>query len=515
MYDPLRSKAKVAISTGVAFVFGLSLASGLGWTDVTHAMPPIREAPQVSESAVKPALDLSEAFVNLADVVTPAVVRIESLRPARTARRQQVPDAFRRFFDIPEGEEPPSQGQLSGGSGFIVSPDGYILTNNHVVEGANQIRVYLSDRRYFDAELVGTDPFTDVAVVRIDAGADLPALSFGDSDDVRVGEWVLAIGNPGFGASTQLDYTVTAGIISARGRSLRLLNRDLQIDPEFGEDLAGFAIEDFIQTDAVINPGNSGGPMVNLRGQVVGINSAIASATGYYQGYGFAVPINLARRIMTDLIEHGTVQRPLIGVSIDDVEAEDAEVYGLPKVSGVLVQEVRPDGPAVGHLQAEDVIVALDGEPVGYVSELQAKIAERRPGDRVTVTVYRDRRPMDVTIRLDEAPINDRPAVAASRTAHAEERLGINVEVLDAELASAFRFPEPGGVIISDVARASPAARRGLPRGLKLVQVNDTPIETPADVRRALDSVPGGEIVSLHVEDPSGQARVYNVRMPD
>ncbi|NJD19709.1 MAG: trypsin-like serine protease, partial [Gemmatimonadetes bacterium] len=206
-------------------------------------------------------------------------------------------------------------------------------------------------------------------------------MSFGDSDQVKVGEWILAIGNPGFGSSTQLDYTVTAGIVSARGRGLGLLNRDLQQDPRYGADQAGFAIEDFIQTDAVINPGNSGGPMVNLKGQVVGINSAIASPTGFYTGYGFAIPINLARRIMQDLIEFGSVRRPAIGVTIQDVVAEDAEQYGLPKVSGVLVQSVRAGTPSVGKLQAEDVIVARDGEPVGYVAELQAKIAERHPGD--------------------------------------------------------------------------------------------------------------------------------------
>jgi serine protease Do len=518
MYDPLRAKAKVALYTVVAFLFGLGLASGMGWTSASHAMPVIDTAQRVSPEAVKPAADLSEAFVNLADAVTPAVVRIESRRPSGVASRQ-VPDVFRRFFDLPEGGEqegPPSQGQLAGGSGFIVSEDGYILTNNHVVEGSDQIRVFLPDRRYFDATLVGNDPFTDVAVIKIDAGAPLPAMSFGNSDDVKVGEWVLAIGNPGFGNSTQLDYTVTAGIVSARGRGLGLLNRDLLQDPNYGADQAGFAIEDFIQTDAVINPGNSGGPMVDLRGQVVGINSAIASSTGFYQGYGFAIPVNLARRVMQDLIEYGVVRRPLIGVTITDVSAEDAEIYGLPTVSGVLVQNVRDDGPAVGKLQPEDVIVEVEGEPVGYVAELQAKVAEHHPGDRVTVKVYRDQKPMDFTLRLQEAPISERPAQTAERTVHAEERLGINVETLDAGLADRLGYAKAGGVVISDVAQGSPAARRGLggSRGFKIVQINDTAIDTPDDVRSALSSVSGGEIVSLHLEDPTGQSRVVNVRMP-
>ncbi|HSG07150.1 MAG TPA: trypsin-like peptidase domain-containing protein [Longimicrobiales bacterium] len=513
MYDPLRAKTKIVLYTVVAFLFGLGMASGMGWTNTSVAMPTVMEAPQVSEAAVKPAMDLSDAFVNLAEVVTPAVVRIESRRPVVQNSRQQIPDAFRRFFDVPEQDAPPSA-ELAGGSGFIISADGYILTNNHVVEGADQIRVYLADRRYYDARLIGNDPFTDVAVVKIDADAELTPMSVGDSDQVKVGEWVLAIGNPGFGSSTQLDYTVTAGIVSARGRSLNLLNNDLLRNPEYGVDQAGFAIEDFIQTDAVINPGNSGGPMVNLKGQVVGINSAIASPTGYYTGYGFAIPINLARRIMQDLIEFGVVKRPLIGVTIANVGAEDAELYGLPKVSGVLVQGIRDDGPAVGKLLAEDVIVALDDEPVGYVAELQAKIAEHHPGDNVKVTVFRNKRPTDVMVRLDEAPINERPVQAAERTVHAEERLGIRVESLDGNLADRFGFSSPGGVVISEVARTSPAARRTVLPGLKLVQVNDTQIETPDDVRRALDSVNPGEIVSLHVEDNQGAPRVINVRMP-
>ena len=520
MYDPLRAKAKVVFYAAVAFLFGMGLASGMGWTDVSHAMPTLSEAPQVSEAAVRPAKDLSDAFVNLAEVVTPAVVRIETSRPVRTAAgSQQIPDAFRRFFDIPEGQQspngPPRQNSIAGGSGFIVSEDGYILTNNHVVEGADEVRVYLADRRYFFAEVVGADPFTDVAVIKIDAGESLPAMSLGDSDGVKVGEWVLAIGNPGFGASTQLDYTVTAGIVSARGRGLGLLNRDLLRDR--GPDQAGFAIEDFIQTDAVINPGNSGGPMVNLDGQVVGINSAIASATGYYQGYGFAIPMNLARRIMEDLIEYGVVKRPRIGVTIQDVQAEDAEIYQLPTVSGVLVQDVQEGGPADGELRSEDVIVGIEGEPVGYTAELQAKIAERRPGDRVTLDVYRDGQRREVTIRLDEAPINEQPQRVVENDVLAEERLGFNVEPLTPELNDQLGYEESEGVVIGDVARGSAAARRSLGayRNWRLTAVNETRIGSAADVRRALESVGPDEIVSLHLANPDGTTAVVNIRMPE
>jgi serine protease Do len=516
MYDPLKAKTRVVVGATAAAVLGMGIATGLGWTSTSHAMPPVTEAPQVTEEAVKPAMDLSDAFKNLAEAVTPAVVRIETRRTVQRASRRDVPEQFRRFFDEdPEAEEMPRQA-ISGGSGFIVSEDGYILTNNHVVEGATDVRVYFADRRYYSARVVGADPFTDVAVIKVDVDEDLPSMAFGDSDAVSVGEWILAIGNPGFGASTQLDFTVTAGIISARGRNVNLLQRDLFTDPRYGQDVAGYAIEDFIQTDAVINPGNSGGPMVNLRGQVVGINSAIASSTGVYQGYGFAIPINLARRVMEDLVEYGYVKRPRLGVLILDVEAEDAEAYGLPSVSGVLVQGVPEDGPGAGILELEDVIVALDGEPVGYTSELQAKIAERRPGDRVELTVFRDGQPTRLTVRLGEAPINERGTAVAERTVVAAERLGIAVEALEPQRAAELGFADPTGVILTDVARGSAAERRNVVqyRGAKLIRINDFEIRTTNDVREALDDVAPGEIVSLHFEQPDGEERVVNVRMP-
>ncbi|MBT8488103.1 MAG: trypsin-like peptidase domain-containing protein [Gemmatimonadetes bacterium] len=516
MYDPLKAKTRVVAFVATVFIIGAGAAAGLGWTTTSHAMLPVVEQPQVPVAAVQPAMDLSDAFTNLADAVTPAVVRIESRRTVEaSARGQMMPEQFRQYFDVPEGEQGEPRSAISGGSGFIVSRDGYILTNNHVVENATDLRVYFPDRRYFPATVVGQDPFTDVAVIKVDVDEDLPVMSFGDSDEVDVGEWIVAIGNPGFGASTQLDFTVTAGIISAKGRGLRLLQRDLQGDRRLAE-LAPYAIEDFIQTDAVINPGNSGGPMVNLEGQVVGINSAIATRTGVYQGYGFAIPINLARRIMEDLIEYGHVKRPRIGVQIADIVAEDAEAYGLPKVSGVLVQDVPDDGPAYRVLEREDVIVALDGQPVGYVSELQAEIAERRPGDRVELTVYRDGRPEDLSIRLGEAPLNDVAAVVAEAPVLASERLGIQVEALTPEIAAQIGYEEPTGVILRDVLSGSVAERRGVAgyEGWKLIRINEREIERPEDVRSALDAVEAGEIVSLYFEFRDGTQRFVNVRMP-
>lgn len=515
MYDPLRAKARVVFWSAAAFLMGIGAASGLGWTQLSMAMPSLEEAPQVSEASVRPALDLSEAFVNVADVVTPAVVRIEATRrPEAGATSQQIPDALERFFGP---GQPDSRPRTAGGSGFIVSSDGYVLTNDHVVSGASEVRVYFADRRYFNAEVVGSDPFTDVAVLKLDpdqAGGSFSTLSFGDSEAVRVGQWVLAIGNPGFGSGSQLDYTVTAGIVSARGRGLGLLQNELRSELS-DPSLSGYAIEDFIQTDAVINPGNSGGPLVDMQGRVVGINSAIYSPTGYYQGYGFAIPIDLARRIMEDLIEYGHVRRARLGVQITEVAPEDAEAFGLPSVSGVLIQDVDAGTPgADAGLRQGDVIVALDDQQVGYVAQLQGRVAMHRPGERVRLTVYRDGAPRDIEVRLGEAPINDLPVESAPEAPVAEERLGISVQDLDDETARQYGYKQAEGVVITEVAPASPAARRQIFRGETILEINGAEIAGTEDVRQALSQIDSGEIVQFILGNPDGGSRIVNVRMP-
>jgi serine protease Do len=528
MYDPLRAKAKVALYGGLTFFLGLGIASGLGWTRASLAMPVVDETPALTAEAIQPAADLSEAFVNIADVVTPAVVRIESRRPARVASREGQGQNMFRFFSPEGGQNQPPEPELAGGSGFIATADGYILTNDHVVSGADRVTVYLRDRRYFEARVIGTDPFTDVAVIKIDIPEQLPHLSFGDSEGVKVGQWVLAVGNPGFGTGSQLDYTVTAGIVSARGRGLNILQRELQqqyggsTDPET-QRLPAYAIEDFIQTDAVINPGNSGGPMVNLLGQVVGINSAIATNTGFYQGYGFAIPVNLARRVMEDLVEYGVVKRPMIGVQMQTVTPEDAEVYGLPSVEGALVQGLTKDSPAeAAGVRSGDVIVAVDGKKVGYSQQLQSRIAEHRPGDRVTLTVYRDKRSRELEVRLGEAPISALTPRAVESTSTADERIGIRVEAIDAETARDSGF-KPGDVVITDVQRGSVADQKGFGPGLKVVQIDGKAVRTPEDVRQVLADVKAGQVISFVLETAprevdgravAGNRQIVNVRMP-
>jgi serine protease Do len=480
-------------------------------------MPPVQNTPQVSEEAVRPALDLSEAFANVAEAVTPAVVRIEvTATETVSGRNMQVPEGFRQFFDMPDQGETRERQRRGGGSGFIISQDGYILTNNHVVEGADEIRVYLTDGRYFIAESVGNDPTTDVAVVKIDED-QLPFLSLGKSESLRVGEWVLAVGNPGFGGGAAeadaLDYTVTAGIVSALGRPLRLIQSELQQNPEFAEN-AAFAIENYIQTDAVINTGNSGGPMVNIMGQVVGINSAIFSPSGTYVGYGFAIPIDLAGRVMEDLISYGRVRRAWMGVSIEEVAPEDQEAFNLPEVAGVLIQEATPGGPAEdAGLRQGDVIYSVNDKIVRSPNGLQNLVAQMRPQDEVTVRIYRDGNPRDIRIRLGEAPLSAAPAEAPRPEAPAEhEKLGIGVQELTDEMAENFGFESGGGVIISEITPLGPAARRLVPRGVKILELNGETVRTPQDVNNVLSGVESGDVVSMRLEYSDGTTRIVNVR---
>jgi serine protease Do len=383
----------IAFASGIVFASGFDLTRfGYAQSRGTSAKPTVQE--------VKPIADASNAFVSIAEHVTPAVVSIQAERDAKQSvqrsPRRNGPPGLEDFFQKFDPRSAPAE---ASGSGFIVSKDGYILTNNHVVEDFDRLNVTLTDHRVFKAKVVGRDPTTDVAVIKIE-GKDLPTATLGNDESARVGEWVLAIGNP-----LGLDFTVTAGIVSAKGRGsteLQGLNRD------------AYAITDFIQTDAAINPGNSGGPLVNSRGEVIGINSAIASQTGYYSGYGFAIPITLAKQVMDDIVEHGRVRRAVIGVQISPVSPEDASVAGLKDIAGVLVGGYSDDNsPArAAGLEAGDVIVAADGKPIDRVSTLQRIIRGHEPGETVTVDVMRYGTKKTFKVKLAEAPSN---ATVASR----------------------------------------------------------------------------------------------------
>src|SRR5881296_845930 len=413
-----RDWLKFGALVALAFVFGLAFASTLGVPKKGGApefVPAAQAAgTQFQIPAAKPAADIGNAFVAVAEHVKPAVVFVKSQHVERS-QSQRLPPGFEDFF--PQLRRRPQVEQGSG-SGFIVSPDGYILTNNHVVAGADRVTVKLYDKREFTAKVVGTDPNTDVAVIRIDA-RNLPTVGLGNSDSTRVGEWALAVGNP---LGEAFAFTVTAGIISAKGRALIGLPR-----PNYG-------IQDFIQTDAAINPGNSGGPLVNIQGQVIGINSAIASETGFYSGYGFAIPINLARTVMDQLVKTGHVERAVMGIQIRDANPEDADAVGLKEISGVVVNSYTgDDSPAKrAGIQPGDVIVALDGQPVSNVPQLQQTVGFKRPGDAVEVTVLRQGGVRKTyTVRLARAPLGDEEVASKAgagkgEVAPKEEALGVS-----------------------------------------------------------------------------------------
>ncbi|HET6232037.1 MAG TPA: trypsin-like peptidase domain-containing protein, partial [Longimicrobiaceae bacterium] len=365
MLHQVRSRGAAGALAVAAFAGGIVAASGMGSTRGTLAAAQPGQTATPSRRDVKPVADLSDAFITIAESVTPAVVSIQAEKTSPgPAGGGRVPDEVRRalpYLRLPD--EQPDVPEVSSGSGFVIDPSGLILTNNHVVAGADRLTVVLQDNRQLQATLVGRDPNTDVAVIRV-SGGQLPAARLGRSEGARIGEWVLAIGNP-----LDLGTTVTSGIVSAKGRALGgLLQQNNGNSP--------WAIEDFIQTDAPINPGNSGGPLVNLRGEVVGVNSAIASSTGFYAGYGFAIPIDLAKRIADDLVRYGRVRRPALGVQVTEVTPEDAVVFKLPRIYGVVAQAF-PAGSAAQRagLRAGDVIVAVGGTPIEHVGQFQRLIA--------------------------------------------------------------------------------------------------------------------------------------------
>jgi serine protease Do len=450
---------------------------------------------------------LSEAFASVAEHVKPSVVFIKSGKTERARQhpRVMVPPGMEQFF--PRLPQMGPDFQESAGSGFIVSKDGYILTNDHVVDGSDQVTVRLLDRREFKAKVVGTDPGTDLAVLKIDADNLTPA-PLGDSDAARVGEWVLAVGNP---LGENLTFTVTSGIISAKGRSLALPNTSDR------------SIQDFIQTDAAINPGNSGGPLVAVNGAVIGVNSAIASQTGFYSGYGFAIPISLARRVMDQIIQHGKVQRAALGVTVRNISPNDAAYVGLPDVRGVVIEDYGGESsPAkAAGLQPGDIIVAVDGVPVEYVGQLQQQIAFRRPGETVKVDVARKggvRKTLEVKLRelpsatpmadADSGDSND----DADDSAASIGRLGITVAPVDNDDVQQLRLsPEQRGAIVTDVKAGGPSYGELVDPDSGgpdiITEIEGTPVRSPADLRRAIAAQKPGSIVSLRVYNARAQTR--------
>jgi serine protease Do len=502
------------------FAVGVLFASAMDWTPFSHAQSSMTA--KQTAAATRSLGESSDAFVAIAEHVTPAVVAIQTRtdpRPAASTRnRRDIPQQFqglppelRQYF----GDDGSRPAQRGTGSGFIITPDGYIVTNRHVVADADQITVVMNNRKSFQATLVGLDPQTDVAVIKIE-GRDLPTVSLGDDERLRIGEWVLAIGNP-----LGLDFTVTAGIVSAKGRG----NQEVPVNN------GGSAITDFIQTDAAINPGNSGGPLVNIRGEIVGINTAIASGTGRYEGYGFAIPIGLARLVWQDLIDHGRVIRAQLGVSITDVTAEDADAAGLKEITGVLIQSCNPDAstsPACrAGIKEGDIVTEIDGQDVDRPSALQRVIRAKKPGDDAAVTLMRYGKQMNIKVHLNEMAREQAVASNSDRRTpirdnNAGSKLGIEVEQVTDQFARANDLEnQQRGLQVISVDQSGPAATKLAPGSDIIMNAwpSGDPIRTAADLQKALSGKRKGDIVSLKVLGNVGssqfapQSRIVNIRV--
>ena len=404
-----------------------------------------------------------------------AVVNIESIREVQYGGRSRGYDPFYEFFGIPYGgggySEPQTREQRSGGSGVIISADGYIVTNNHVIEEATKLKVKLNDGRTFDAKLVGTDPTTDVALIKIEE-KDLPTIPFGNSNDLRLGEWVLAIGSP-----FDLQSTITAGIVSAKARQLGVIPDELRV-------------ESFIQTDAAVNPGNSGGALVNTRGELVGINTVIKSSTGSYIGYSFAVPEAIVRKVVVDLKEYGVVQRAMLGIryrAIDDQFIEQmGEELGITKTGGLYVNEVVEGGAAEdAGLRKGDIITAVDGKKTNDASAMSEQMAQYRPGDKITIEYNRNGTSKKTQVTLKNKVGKAEPVTADTKDV--AEALGGKFSEVSKSLCEKLEIR--GGVQVTSVDRDGLLGRSGIKEGFIITYINDRPVISLKDLERLSDNV--------------------------
>lgn len=440
-------------------------------------------------------------FTQAAAAVTPAVVYIRTTYSAQASSggRDQMDDLFGQMFGQrlrPRQQTP----QMASGSGVIISPDGYIVTNNHVVEKADKITVTTNDHRTLQAKVIGTDPNTDLALIKVSA-TNLPIVKLGNSDDVRVGEWVLAVGNP-----FNLTSTVTAGIVSAKGRNIGIIGSENDDDDNdsnpFGPTRnspatpkVNKAIESFIQTDAAINPGNSGGALVNTKGELIGINSAIASHTGSYEGYGFAIPINLAKKVLDDIERYGSVRRGYIGVNFAELNEDNASQLGVKNTTGLYVNDVVAGGGAEqAGIRKGDVITKVEGNTIYESSDLQERVGRLQPGDKVHLTIVRngETKNVDVTLKADAGNTNRTAAVSKS----AEElynKLGASFQPLSAQQKS--KFHVQSGVVVTQVRSGGLFDDTEIPVGSVITSINKIPINGTADIDKAITNIRNGMVV--------------------
>lgn len=424
-------------------------------------------------------------FVTASAISTPAVVHIKT--KSTSSSNANPNDPFRDFFG-PEFFGPRGP-QMGSGSGVIISNDGFIVTNNHVINGADEIEVVLNDKRSFNGTIIGTDPSTDIALIKI-AAKDLPFLSFGNSDDLQIGEWVLAVGNP-----FNLTSTVTAGIVSAKGRNINILG-------------GGTSIESFIQTDAAVNPGNSGGALVNVKGELVGINTAIASNTGSYQGYSFAVPANIAGKVVEDLKTYGAVQRGFLGVQIQDVDATVASKFNLEVTAGAYVADYLPNSAAeAAGIKKGDVIVQIDGSVIQGTPQLMEVVSRKRPGESVSIVVDRKGKQLSFDVVLRNADGNTQVVKAAPKN-EISGMLGATFESPSKKEMESLNIK--GGVKISKLGKGK-LQDTGIREGFIITKVDKQTVSSPKELITALQSSSGGVLLEGYY--PNGSKAYYGFGM--
>jgi serine protease Do len=411
-------------------------------------------------------------FTVAANLTIHAVVHIKT----EYARKNSMYDNFFDFRDFFGGQMPNNQQQpvMAAGSGVIISQDGYIVTNNHVVQDATTINVTLNDKRTYTASVISTDPSTDLAVIKIDE-SNLPFIIYGNSDEVKIGEWVLAVGNP-----FNLTSTVTAGIVSAKARNINILG-----SPD------GSAIESFIQTDAAINPGNSGGALVNTRGELIGINAAIASGTGYYAGYSFAIPVNIVKKVVDDMLKFGEVQRAFIGVSIREVDSKLAKEEGLSELRGVYVADVTDNGSAKeAGIHSGDIIISVDGTAVNSSSELLEVIGQHSPGDKVNLEVSRDGKVSNFSVKLRNKA--GTTLVVKKEEQDVDELLGATFAVAPSDLMKKLGINH--GVQVASL-RDGILLDAGIRQGFVITEIDKKPVFASSDLKNALKNKSGGVLI--------------------
>jgi VCBS repeat-containing protein len=429
--------------------------------------------------------------------VTPAVVYIRTTYPNQDNSGQ---DQMQQLFGDMFGQRMVPQGpQMASGSGVIISPDGYIVTNNHVVTKAEKIEVVTNDHRHYNAKVIGTDPNTDLALIKISA-ENLPIVKFGNSDAVKVGEWVLAVGNP-----FRLTSTVTAGIVSAKGRNINIIGSEDQDQGQDqmtpfgrmhvqrqGQPKVNTGIESFIQTDAAINPGNSGGALVNARGELIGINSAIASQTGSYEGYGFAIPINLARKVLNDIEKYGTVKRGYLGVSFKELDQDAADALHITQTTGLYVDQVAPgSGAEQAGLKHGDIITKVNGHTVYESSDLQEPVARLAPGDKIDLTILHDgsSRNVDVTLKSDPGNLTRRSAMNRS-SEEMYNKLGASFKTLTS--AEKAKFHVTHGVMVTQVRPGLLFDETQIPVGSVITAINKQAVNNTDDISNAIANSKNG-----------------------